>query len=263
MKRIHRDGVSLAYQEAGQGNPPIVLVHGWACDHTHLAPQFEHLRASYRVVAVDLRGHGQSDKPQDGYSIKGFADDVAWLCVQLGVERPVVIGHSMGGVVAVALAASNPRLPGAIIALDSALVPHPGRPEQLNRIAEALQGDDYRQILEELLSPGFGPFIDSGLKAHILDQMTSLPQYVIAGSLAAIASHDRAAAAAACQAPLLYIHRGNPTTDLARLMDLCPQAIVAATVGAGHWLQLEVPDQVNAMIERFLAIGVSRPGTVL
>jgi pimeloyl-ACP methyl ester carboxylesterase len=69
-------------------------------------------------VAADLRGHGQSDKPHDTYTIQLFADDPAFLCGELGLAKPVVIGHSMGGVVAFAFAARYPKLPSAIVTID-------------------------------------------------------------------------------------------------------------------------------------------------
>src|SRR5215471_10196292 len=122
MRQLHRDGVALTYEEAGSGDPPILLVHGWCCDHTCFAPQFAHFRHQHRVVAVDLRGHGQSDKPAQDYTMALFADDLAWLCGQLEVKKSVVIGHSMGGLIATQLAAQSPDLPSAIIAVDTAFV---------------------------------------------------------------------------------------------------------------------------------------------
>jgi pimeloyl-ACP methyl ester carboxylesterase len=97
MPWLQRDGVSLFYEEAGGGRPPIVLVHGWCCDHTFMAPQFAHFGDAHHILAVDLRGHGQSDRPQQAYTISGFADDLAWICHELTLQRPVVVGHSMGG----------------------------------------------------------------------------------------------------------------------------------------------------------------------
>jgi len=55
MEKLIRDGVALAYETRGQGDPPILLVHGWTCDHTYFAPQAEHFSRSHRVVSVDLR----------------------------------------------------------------------------------------------------------------------------------------------------------------------------------------------------------------
>ena len=64
MRVVHRDGTALAYAESGSGDPTLVFVHGWTCNHTHLAPQFTHFAEEHRVIAVDLRGHGASDAPE-------------------------------------------------------------------------------------------------------------------------------------------------------------------------------------------------------
>src|SRR5215217_1049177 len=123
MEQLRRDGVDLFYQEAAGGDPPVLLVHGWCCDHTYFAPQFERYAArGQRVVAVELRGHGRSDKPEGTYAIGVFADDLAWVCEQIGLEKPVIIGHSMGGIVVFDLAARYPALPSAVIMLDAAIV---------------------------------------------------------------------------------------------------------------------------------------------
>jgi pimeloyl-ACP methyl ester carboxylesterase len=68
---------------------------------------------------------------------------------------------------------------------------------------------------------------------------------------------DSATAAAACKVPVLYIDTGTPNADLQRFHELCPQLVIGKTVGSGHFLELEVPEQVNAMIDRFLAITLS------
>ncbi len=120
-----RDGVKLSFEETGHGKA-VVLIHGWTCDRSYFAPQRDHLARTHRVVSVDLRGHGESDKPQGPYTIAGFADDVAWLCQDLGLVKPIVIGHSMGGMTALEVAARHPDLPRAIVACDSPMaVPEP------------------------------------------------------------------------------------------------------------------------------------------
>src|SRR5262249_3702887 len=111
---LERDGRSLFFEEAGSG-PPVLLVHGWCCDPTYLGPQRAHLATRFRVVALDLVGHGRSDKPEGPYPLSRFADDVAWLAEHLGLHRPLVIGHSMGGGTAIELAARHPALPRAIV----------------------------------------------------------------------------------------------------------------------------------------------------
>lgn len=97
MPWLKRDQVSLFYEEAPGGGPPLVLVHGLGCDHSLMAPQFDALGRAHRVVAVDLRGHGRSDKPQQDYTIPAFADDLAWVLGALSLEGSFVIGHSPAG----------------------------------------------------------------------------------------------------------------------------------------------------------------------
>ena len=102
-----RDGTALAYEDAGHGEPAVVLVHGVACNRAFMAPQAQFLKATHRVVAIDLRGHGDSDAPRQRYTIGALADDVAWMCERLDVGRVVVVGHSLGGLVALEVAAAS------------------------------------------------------------------------------------------------------------------------------------------------------------
>jgi pimeloyl-ACP methyl ester carboxylesterase len=258
MQYLIRDGVKLCFEETGSGEPPLLLVHGWTCDHTYMAPQFEHFRRTHRVVAVDLRGHGQSDKPQQDYTMAAFADDLAWLCGQLGVKKPVVIGHSMGGVIALALAARFPEVPGAVVTLDSPIVPPPELFESVLPFREALRSPAYREAQQQFVADRlFIPADDPGRKARIVDAMSSAPQHVMASAFDNIVTCDTAAAAAACKVPLLVLCAAESFTDVARLRELCPYVVTGQTVGAGHFHQLEVPEQVNAMIERFLAVSRS------
>jgi pimeloyl-ACP methyl ester carboxylesterase len=256
----YRDGVALYYEDDGQGDPPILLVHGWTCDHTYFAPQFERYQREHRVVAVDLRGHGQSDKPEQDYTMTGFADDLAWLCDELGLIKPVVIGHSMGGVIALELAARHPDLPAAIVAVDSPLLPPQALRDAIGGVVEGLKSPAFREVSQQFV--GNALFIegdDPDLKARVVEAMSAAPQHVMASALEQIFSWDGEAAARACTVPVLNLIASRPLLDVARFTELCPQAIHGQTVGAGHFHQLLVPEQVNAMIDRFMAISLPRP----
>src|SRR5690606_14663713 len=97
----------------------MVFVHGWCCNHTYFASQFQRFSEDFRVIAVDLRGHGRSDKPEETYTIQGFADDVAWMCESLGVASAILVGHSMGGLITLILAASHPSLVRGAVFVDA------------------------------------------------------------------------------------------------------------------------------------------------
>ena len=144
MPTIVRDGTKLAYEERGTGEPAFVFVHGWTCDRSFFAPQAEHFARRHRVVSVDLRGHGESDKPEGPYSIATFADDIAYLMERLGLGRAVVVGHSMGGITVLQLAAAHPDRVAAIVMVDPApfSIPPEVRPDVEALIAAIAAGHE-------------------------------------------------------------------------------------------------------------------------
>jgi pimeloyl-ACP methyl ester carboxylesterase len=206
---------------------------------------------------VDLGGHGQSEQPQQEYTIAGFADDLAWLCGELGLYKPVLIGHSLGGMIALDIAARYPDLPAAVVALDATIVPPAGTEAWLQPVTQGLRTPAYREVLRQFMEHNFSSAENQMRKVRLLDQMTAAPQHVVVSAWEGMFAWDSAAAAAACKVPVLYIDAGTPNVDMLRFQELCPQLIMGKTVGSGHFLELEVPEQVNAMIDRFLVITFS------
>ena len=254
MQSLERNGVRLAFDTAGSGAPPILFVHGWCCDHSHFAPQVEHFKRRHRVVAVDLRGHGESDKPQDPYTMASYADDLAWLSDRLGLQRVVVVGHSMGGVVAAALAADKPGLVAAVVLVDAPSLLTAEAIEARRPFREALHGPDYASVATDFVRAMFLPTDDPDRRARITAGMLTVPQHVMASSQDEIARFDMGGAVSRIKQPLLYIGASAPRGDANALKELAPQLMAGQVVGAGHFCQLEAPEQVNAMIERFLVL---------
>lgn len=260
MQSLQRDGVYLCFEEAGSGAPPIVLVHGWCCDHTYFAPQFDHFaRQGHRTVAVDLRGHGRSDKPRQPYTMPGFADDVAWICTQLRLTKPVIIGHSMGGIVTFDLAARYPDLPAAIVMIDAAVVLPAATRANVGSFLDALRGQNYRAVLSDYVTNVlFLATDDRDRKTRILEAMTSAPRHVMVSAFEGLRNYDPDIAKTHLVVPSLYIAANEtlPRSDMVRLHELVPPLHYGQTVGSGHFCQLEVPEQVDTMIDRFLEIAL-------
>ena len=252
---ITRDGVTFAYDSVGEGAPPVLLIHGMACNRTMWGPQVEHFSRQHRVVAYDQRGHGDSSKPVDGdYSSWGLADDAAWLCGELGLDHPVVVGHSLGGGVATALAARHPDLPSAVVILDSGFEMPDDVRAQLRAFYDALTPDVYDHVVrtfcrERLFDQGDDP----DLVASVTDDMASCPREVFLAMGEGVLRFDQAAAATAVTAPTLFIASSRPFVKVQRIHDARPDWYLGRTVGAGHFHHLLVPDQVNGMIDAFLA----------
>jgi pimeloyl-ACP methyl ester carboxylesterase len=198
-----RDDLSLYYEQEGSGDPPLLFVHGWCCDNTFFKPQFEHFQSSHAVTTLDLRGCGSSDRPDDGYDLPSLADDLAWLCEEMGISRPVIVGHSLGAMIAIELAGRHPSVPSAVVA---------DEPGPINPLPET------RRIYEGFAMELEGPDGEAVRRA--------------------------------------WIEAGGSNAP-ARLLPFKVDLHFGMTVGAGHFHQLEAPEQVTAMIERFLLVALT------
>lgn len=254
MYRLVRHGVGLCFEDVGRGAPPLVLIHDLGHDHASFTPQIEHFRRTHRVVAVDLRGHGRSDKPDDEYTMASFADDVAWVCYELGVYSPVVVGHGLGGAIAFEMGARYPALPAALVALDSLILPPPDTRITLHSMVECLNTTACRDILERQVMEQI-----RGSRSVAVQRRNDLVEGISRASSRAVASGwenalawNGAMAAVYCRVPVLYVDGGTRATDLSRLRELRPQLTVERTETVGHFQHLEAAENVNAIIERYV-----------
>jgi pimeloyl-ACP methyl ester carboxylesterase len=253
MATIAHKGIKLGYEDRGAGKPAFVFVHGWTCDRSFFAPQAEHFAPRHRVVSVDLRGHGESDKPTGAYPVAAYADDIAFLIEQLGLGRPVAVGHSMGGITVLQLAAAHPEVVSAIVMVDPAPFAFPPELrtgiEELVAAVEAGNQAPRHDFIEQRL---FLPTSDRKLVQDVLAVMMAAPAHVAASAMKGILAFDGVTVAARCKVPALHL-AGTPPLNPPHLMSQwLPTVVNGLTVGAGHFNQLEVPDQVNSMIEGFL-----------
>lgn len=166
-------GVSLHVHRWPGSGSPVVLVHGLA-SNLHLWDGVAHrlAEAGHDVVAVDLRGHGRSDKPVDGYDVATVAGDLTALIEGLGLDRPLVAGQSWGGNVVVELAWSQPPLLGGVACVDGGWI------ELRRRFPE------WEDCWEALAPPVFEGFPMARLESMLRSTHPSWPAEAVAGILA-------------------------------------------------------------------------------
>ena len=258
MQTITRDGVELAYVERGTGEPAILLLHGMACVHEHMAPLVEAFAPSHRCVAFDMRGHGSSGVPRDAYSADDFTSDIAFAIDELGLDRPILIGHSFGGSVSLIFASTHPERVRALVMLDSGLRSRATIGADLNPFYDALRSatpEQYRVIVEEFcLTRLFDPVDDQVVARQIAKQMAQVPAHVFLSMAATVTAFDSADTARACTVPSLIIQSCQPFVDPVELATLPSNWHDGRVVGAGHFIQLLAPDQVIPMVRRFLEL---------
>ena len=254
MPYAELDGLRLYYERAGSGAPELLFVHGWCCDLTAFQPQFDHFARTHAVTALDLRGCGRSDRPADGYSIPDFADDLARFCAEVGIDKPVVVGHSLGGMIGVELAAHHPSVPAALVLVDPGPIdPLPATVQFFREFATQLAGLDGEDVRRDYVQDMGAR--DETLAAWIADLMCRVPLPIAAAVIRGVPEWNGVDAFALCTVPTLLLRASlHEQPDALRLRAIKPDLEVGITVGAGHFHHLEVPEQVNAMIERFVAV---------
>jgi len=147
MPHITRNGVKVFYECMGQGSPALVFLHPWSTNHYIWANQVNDFARNHRVMVMDHRGHGQSDKPASGYAIGEMAADVVAAMDAAGIERAVLIGNSIGGMVAMQTALDAPARVIANLILSSGTNLGASTPPE---VAEAMQ-KDWRAVFSGLL----------------------------------------------------------------------------------------------------------------
>jgi pimeloyl-ACP methyl ester carboxylesterase len=243
----------LAFDTAGEGDPPMLFLHGWCGDRSFFAPQFDHFSTSHRVVSVDLPGHGKSQAPAAN-TIEALATDVAALGHDLGLGRGVMVGHSLGAMVGLAVAQQAPALVSAVIMVDPPPLSQEVWKGFAGELLPAFQGPDAAAARRRFVEQMFLPTDDAERRAQIVKSMCAAPNDVAISMVQAMAAFDAVAILRGCEVPILVIASAVPTNGSAFLLEANPAITIGQTVGAGHFHQLEVPDQVNLMIERFLTI---------
>jgi pimeloyl-ACP methyl ester carboxylesterase len=257
---------TLFYTDEGSGQP-VLLVHGWTCDSHDWQFQIPALLgAGYRVIAVDLRGHGKSSVPSAGFTPRRFAEDLAMLLRERSATPAVVIGHSLGGAIAVAMAVEHPEIVRAIVPVDAAygmsaddLAPF------VETVLPALASPDGHAVATGMFDGFYTPATPANLPAWHRRRMQALPGHVLHAAIAGLVTDprqftlrpqsDEYLARVACPALVFRAGRQDPGTVAAWERSCFPHPASRAIgwEGTGHWLHQERPAEFNAILLEWLA----------
>lgn len=258
--QIKHDQVTLVYDYAGSGKFSYVLIHGVGANRRFFSAVFDHLAKHARVLNPDLRGHGESDKPEQPYTMETYADDLDFLVKELKLDNIIVIGHSMGGNIALEFASRHPELIRGLVLLDAWLFwTESALSFFAERLAE-LKSPQFKEHLHKLADMRCFP--TDRHKDQVLKSFLATPQYVWCSSLEKMRDWDKARTAdavSACNVPVLYIQTDKILVDLAQFERYSKSPLILGKViGTGHFCNLEVPDQVDAMIDRFVSTYIEK-----
>jgi pimeloyl-ACP methyl ester carboxylesterase len=248
------DNIRIHYQSHGQGDTAVVFVHGWTCDHTFWRGQMEGLKGKCRMLLIDLPGHGQSDKPKVAYTMDLFAQAVDAVLKDAGVESAVLVGHSMGTPVIRQFYRHYPKKTKALVAVDGSLRPFVTNQADIDLFVDRFAGAEGTKNRTEMIESMFVDATTPELRRHIKERMLSTPEHVAVGAMKGmfdLAVWKEDPIGVPLQSILARSAFWSP--DYERFVrKLAPNAEQHALEGVGHFLMMEKPKEVNALLIEFL-----------
>jgi pimeloyl-ACP methyl ester carboxylesterase len=180
------DGNRIRYQSYGKGSEALILIHGWTCNLDYWKDQVPDFAKRNRVIALDLLGHGQSDKPEVAYTMELFARVVDAVMRDAGVKRAVLVGHSMGTPIARQFYRKYPQKTLAIVIVDGALRPF-GDKKLMDSFIAGFRGPNYKEAGKQMFAGMAGPNLSPELQAKIQASFISTPQHVLVSAMEGMA----------------------------------------------------------------------------
>jgi len=246
------DGLSIYFTAQGDGQPALVFVHGWSCDGSYWSDQLAHFAKKYRVVAVDLAGHGQSGLERQQWTMAAFAQDVKAVVEKLGLERIVLIGHSMGGPVAVETARLMPARVVGVIGIDTLQDMGLTMPPQQREAFVAPMRDNFSEAARNFVRQMFTEDADSNLVTRVAADMSSAPPEIAVPAFEEVLQHDLRPALQEVKVPIHCINNDFWPTNTEGNKALAASYELTVMSNSGHFPFLERPEEFNRLLEEVI-----------
>jgi pimeloyl-ACP methyl ester carboxylesterase len=244
----------LSFDSAGSGSQPLIFVHGWCCNRTHMAGLFHHFATTHRVIAVDLPGHGDTALAGVPPTFDAFSTVLADFIAAENLSKAVLIGHSMGGVLSVVTSGRCPERVAGVVNLDGALPLTTAGLAGYNNLFNEIGVRGFRDVVAPFLRRSF--FLPSEMgetTERLIADMLSAPEDFAAKLLSQFPLLDgEKILHATGRIPLLYVGSSHPRFDEAEVWRIRSDAWIARAAVSGHFLQIFALPQIVAMITRFL-----------
>jgi pimeloyl-ACP methyl ester carboxylesterase len=246
------NGAKIHYQSWGQGSDAFVLVHGWSSNLTAWGYQIPELAKRGRVIALDLPGHGQSDKPELAYTMDHFAAAIDAVMKDAKVERGVLLGHSMGTPVVRQFYRKYPKKTLAIVIVDGALRPF-GDKATRDQYLNAFRGANYKEAGTQMFA-AMTPVLSAEDKEKAMASFQNTPQHVLVSAMESM-SDEALYGNDKINVPVLAILAKSPfwPADTEQfLKGLAPDLELQWVEGVDHFLHQEKRKEFNDAVIAFV-----------
>jgi pimeloyl-ACP methyl ester carboxylesterase len=248
------DGSRIHYKSYGKGDEAIILIHGWGGNLEIWSEHIPRLRRTRnRALAISLRGHGESDKPQTVYSMDLYARDIEAVMRDAKVKRAVLVGHSMGTPVMRQFYRKYPQKTLGLVIVDGALRPY-GDKKMMDGMMAGFRGPNYREVGKQMFAGMAGPNLSLELRERIQASFFNTPQHVLVSAMEGM-TDDSIWGQDKINVPVLAVMAKSPfwpvdTEQFYR--SIAPTLDFQMWEGVGHFLQMEKPAQFDDAVIAFL-----------
>jgi len=245
------DGLEISFDVRGAGEVALVFVHCWACDRSFWSEQLDVLAKDYRVVSLDLGGHGASGRDRDAWYLKDLAGDVEAVVEKLGLERVILVGHSMGAPISLAAAQGIGARMEGVVCVDSLHNAEVTITEQMVEAMAAAFENSFESTMNSFVRSAFPPTADEELVASVQERGRATNPEVSVQLLRDFPNMELAPLLSGAGVPVRCINSGNNPTKVEinqRYADF--DAVILD--GVGHFLMLEDPEAFNRALSEVL-----------
>jgi pimeloyl-ACP methyl ester carboxylesterase len=250
------DGVNIVCEVRGNGDTALIFLHGWCGDREYWKHQVDAFAPNYRIVALDQAGHGESGKDRTHWTVDSLAGDVESVVKALGIKRVILVGHSMGGPVALKAAKRMPGIVVAVIGVDTLQNAEFKMPEATRK--KFLEG--FETHFKETMRGGFSsllhPKTDPELKKWIVERAEAQDQKMAVGLMHDLVSLDNPTLLKEAKVPVRCINSGGGYMFFTKTEVPINRKYAdynAVTIDAvGHYPMLEKPDEFNQKLRQVL-----------
>lgn len=246
------DGVMIYYDVRGQGDKALVFVHCWSCDRSYWQNQVDEFAKDYRVVTIDLAGHGQSGTARKTWTMAAFGADVASVVNKLDLHNVVLIGHSMGGPVVIEAARRLQGRVTGLVGVDNFQdFNEKATQEQIDEFLAAFKGD-FPKTTDGFVRSMFPQTADSALVTRIASDMAAAPPGIALDAIAQTFLYDYRAALAEVRLPIRTISNDSYPTMTETNNQIAASFKVRLMPATGHFPHLVDPTTFNRLLHETL-----------
>lgn len=249
---ISKDGVPIAYTIYGKGDAVLVFVHGWCARQAAWQKQVPYFEKKYRVVTLDLAGHGKSGKGRKIYTMEAFGEDVAAVVRKINAPKVILIGHSMGGPVIIKADEIIPDKVAALIGIDTFQdFERKFTPEQIENFIKPFK-ENFKKTADSFMRSMAAKNTDKKLIDEIARAASSAPPKIGISALEEMLKTSYVDNPPKVTAPIWCVNSDLRPTKAGVNRKFVPVFNVYYMPGLSHFLMLEKPDEFNHKLDEII-----------